>query len=159
MELIMSINLTLIVVGIIAVFELIKGFKRGMVKEIAGFIALVITLFVGALLIMLISSFQDGETKNTIIAAILLVAIGLVYGIVNLVLKSVKALAKLPVISVADSILGLILGAGKAIMIVWIAFLIVSEGFFPSFSTKVMEDVSGSQVLTWLYENNFLLKF
>ena len=159
MELIMSINLTLIVVGIIAVFELIKGFKRGMVKEIAGFIALVITLFVGALLIMLISSFQDGETKNTIIAAILLVAIGLVYGIVNLVLKSVKALAKLPVISVADSVLGLILGAGKAIMIVWIAFLIVSEGFFPSFSTKVMEDVSGSQVLTWLYENNFLLKF
>lgn len=159
MEQIMSINLTLIVVGIIAVFELIKGFKRGMVKEIAGFIALVITLFVGALLIMLISSFQDGETKNTIIAAILLVAIGLVYGIVNLVLKSVKALAKLPVISVADSILGLILGAGKAIMIVWIAFLIVSEGFFPSFSTKVMEDVSGSQVLTWLYENNFLLKF
>ena len=159
MELIMSINLTLIVVGIIAVFELIKGFKRGMVKEIAGFIALVITLFVGALLIMLISSFQDGETKNTIIAAILLVAIGLVYGIVNLVLKSVKALAKLPVISVADSVLGLILGAGKAIMIVWIAFLIVSEGFFPSFSAKVMEDVSGSQILTWLYENNFLLKF
>ena len=85
MEQIMSINLTLIVVGFIAVFELIKGFKRGMVKEIAGFIALVITLFVGALLIMLISSFQDGETKNTIIAAILLVAIGLVYGIVNLV--------------------------------------------------------------------------
>lgn len=159
MELNVSINITLIIVGIIALFELIKGYRRGMVKEIAGFIALVITLFVGALLIMLISSFQDGETKNTIIAAILLIVIGLVYGIVNLVLKSVKALSKLPVINVADSLLGLILGAGKAIMIVWIAFLVASEGFFPAISTRIIEDVSNSQILTWLYENNFLLKF
>lgn len=159
MEFIKDINFTLIVVGIIALFELIKGFRRGMVKEIAGFIALVITLFVGALLIMLISSFQDGETKNTIIAAILLVAIGLVYGIVNLILKSVKALSKLPVINVADSLLGFVLGAGKALMIVWITFLIVSEGFFPEISIRILEDVSDSKILTWLYENNFLLKF
>ena len=159
MEQIMSLNITLIVAGIIALFEVIKGFKRGMVKEISGFIALVITLFVGALLIMLISSYQDGETKNTIIAAILLVMIGLVYGIVNFVLKSVKALSKLPVINVADSMLGLVLGACKTVAIIWIVFLIVSEGYFPEVSSKIMEDVSNSQILTWLYDNNFLLKF
>jgi len=154
----MEINITLIIVGIVALLELVKGYKRGMVKEIASSIALVVTVFVLALLLMLFSSFQDGEARNTIYSIILLVVIGLVYGIVSLIMKSAKALTKLPVINIANSLLGAVLGLVKTVLILWIVFLLYSEGYLEAIEQTIQSDIETSSILTWLYEKNIFLQ-
>lgn len=154
----MDLNITLLAVIILTLWMMIRGFKKGMTKEITGLVALFAALAVLAIAIMIFSSFRQGETRNTVYSVILLVVFGAVYGIVKFILRSAKALSNLPIIHFLDAVLGIGVGFCKSVLIIWIAFLLMANYFSGAVSDIVMRDVEGNTFLKMLYEMNFFMK-
>jgi len=151
-------NITLMITLLLLVSFCLRGYRRGMTKEISGLIAWAVTLFVISLIIMLYSSLRTNETRNTIYSVIILVLIGFVYGIVRFVLKSVKLLSKLPVFHLLDRILGLAVGLGEGVLIVWLVYVLAGAGFFGGLGSVIYQDTANSTILFWLYKYNYLAK-
>ena len=103
----MNINLLLPALLLLAVWRAWRGYKNGFAEEIYRLISLVAALFVLALLLMAVSSFRADDMKNGIISVILLIITGIVLHLFGIIMKSLKAIAKLPIISFLNSLLGL----------------------------------------------------
>ena len=118
-------------------------------QEIYRLISLVVALFVLALSIMAISSFMDHNTKNGIVAVILIIITGIVFHLLSIVLNSLKTVAKLPIISFFNSILGIAAGVLEVAVAFWILYIIIQN--FPTGSF-------GEQIMKWTNENEWLLR-
>ena len=154
----MNLNVTLLAVIFLMVWLMIRGFKKGMAKELLGLAALFAAFVVLALAIMLVSSFKQGEMTNTFYSVILLVVFGLAYGIVKFILRSAKAVSSLPIISFLDSVLGIGVGLCKAVLIIWVVFMLCANNYLGEVSTYVQQDIAGNTFLKLLYEFNFFMK-
>lgn len=154
----MNLNVTLLAVIVLIVWMIIRGFKKGMAKELSGLAALFAAFVVLALAIMLVSSFKQGEMTNTLYSVILLVVFGLAYGIVKFILRSAKAVSSLPIINFFDSVLGMGVGLCKAILIIWIVFLLCANNYLGPVTDYMRQDIAGNTFLKLLYEFNFFIK-
>ncbi len=154
----MNLNVTLVAVIFLIVWLMIRGFKKGMAKELSGLAALFAAFVVLALTIMLVSSFKQGEMTNTLYSVILLVVFGLAYGIVKFILRSAKVVSSLPIINFFDSVLGIGVGFCKAILIIWIIFLLCANNYLGPVTDYMRQDIAGNTFLKLLYEFNFFIK-
>lgn len=154
----MSLNVTLICVIILIICMMIHGYKKGMTREISGLVALLAGLFVLALALMLSASFSAGEMTNTVYSVILLVLFGVAYGIVKFVLRSAKAVSSLPILHFLDSVMGIVIGFLKAIVVIWIVFLLCANNYLGGISEYIRSDIAESTVLKLLYEYNFFIR-
>ena len=154
----MSLNVTLLAVIVLIVWMMVRGFKKGMAKELSGLVALFAAFVVLALAIMLVSSFSQGEMTNTLYSVILLVLFGLAYGIVKFILRSAKVVSKLPIINFFDSVLGIGVGLCKAVLVIWIFFMLCTNNYLGTISEYVQQDIAGNTFLKLLYEFNFFIK-
>ncbi len=154
----MSVNVTLLAVVILMVWMMIRGFKKGMAKELSGLVALFAAFVVLALAIMLVASFKQGEMTNTLYSVILLVLFGLAYGIVKFILRSAKAVSSLPIINFVDSVLGIGVGLCKAVLVIWIFFMLCAGNYLGTISEYVQQDIAGNTFLKLLYEFNFFVR-
>ncbi len=154
----MDMNVTLLAVVILAVWMMIRGFKKGMAKELSGLVALFAAFVVLALGLMLVASFTEGEMTNTLYSVILLVVFGLAYGIVKFILRSARAVSSLPIIKFFDSVLGIGVGLVKAILIIWIVFMLGANNYLGPVSTRIIQDIEGNTFLKLLFEFNFFMK-
>ena len=154
----MSLNVTLLAVVVLVVWMMVRGFKKGMAKELSGLVALFAAFVVLALAIMLVSSFTEGEMTNTLYSVILLVLFGIAYGIVKFILRSAKVVSKLPIINFFDSVLGIGVGLCKAVLVIWIFFMLCAGNYLGTISEYVQKDIAGNTSLQLLYEFNFFIK-
>lgn len=154
----MNLNVTLLAVVILMVWMMIRGFKKGMAKELSGLVALFAAFVVLALGIMLVASFSEGEMTNTLYSVILLVVFGLAYGIVKFILRSAKAVSSLPIIHFVDSVLGIGVGFCKAVLFIWIFFMLCAGNYLGTISSRVQQDIAENTFLKLLYEFNFFVK-
>lgn len=150
-------NLTLIVVVLLTIYMMIRGYRKGFTKELSGLVALIASFFVLALAIMLFSSFSEGEVTNTVYSVILLVLFGAVYGVIKLLLRSAKAITTLPFLHFLDQLLGVAAGLGKSVLIVWILFLLCANNYLGTITEYVRADIAGSTILKLLYQYNFFV--
>lgn len=154
----MSLNVTLLAVIVLIVWMMVRGFKKGMAKELSGLVALFAAFVVLALGIMLVSSFSQGEMTNTVYSIIILVLFGLAYGIAKLILRSAKAVSSLPILNFFDSVLGIGVGLCKAVLLIWIFFMLCANNYLGTISEYVQQDITGNTFLKLLYEFNFFSK-
>ena len=154
----MSLNITLLAVVVLIVWMMVRGFKKGMAKELSGLVALFAAFVVLALGIMLVSSFSQGEMTNTVYSIIILVLFGLAYGIAKLILRSAKAVSSLPILNFFDSVLGIGVGLCKAVLLIWIFFMLCANNYLGTISEYVQQDITGNTFLKLLYEFNFFSK-
>lgn len=151
-------NLTLIIVFLIMVLAIVHGFKRGMTKEISGLAAWAVTLFVMSLVIMLYSSFHANENRNTIFTIIILVIVASVYSVIRFFFKPLKVIAKLPVFRFLDQMLGILVGLAEGFLIVWLIYVLNESGILGQFGVMIREDTGRSEILSFLYRYNYLIK-
>ena len=145
----MNINLLLPALLLLAVWRAWRGYKNGFAEEIYRLISLVAALFVLALLLMAVSSFRADDMKNGIISVILLIITGIVLHLFGIIMKSLKAIAKLPIISFLNSLLGLAAGIAEVIVGAWIMYCIIHA--FPT-------GEFGARIMTWTQESEWLMK-
>lgn len=155
----MSLNVTLLAVVVLTVWMMIRGFKKGMAKELSGLVALFAAFVVLALAIMLVSSFTEGEMTNTLYSVILLVLFGIAYGIVKIILRSAKVVSKLPIINFFDSVLGIGVGLCKAVLVIWIFFMLCTNNYLGTISEYVQQDIAGNTFLKYIYQYNIFAKW
>lgn len=151
-------NFTLIIVLLILILAAVHGYKKGITKELSGLISWAATLFIMALVIMLYTSFQNDEERNIIFTVILLIIVAVIYSVVGFVLKPVKFIAKLPLFHFLDQILGLVTGIGEGILIVWLLYVLNESGTLGQFGDLIRTDTARSEILTFIYEYNYLIK-
>lgn len=150
-------NLTLIIVLIVMLYMMAAGYQKGLTKQISGIVALTAAFVMLALVIMLVSSFQNREVTNTVYSVILLAVFGMVYGIVKFLLRSIKLMSNLPILHFLDQVLGIAAGLVKWILVVWIFFLLCENNYLGGITEYVRADISNSTILKLLYQFNFFI--
>ena len=83
--------------------------------------------------------------------------------LVNLLLRmtvlTLDNLSRLPVLHPINQTLGLILGAGQGLLIVWVAFLVITVFGNTDTGQKLLMMIHQSVVLEWLYNMNIFLEY
>ncbi len=151
-------NYTLIIVVLIIILAALHGFKKGMTKELSGLISWAVTLFIMSLIVMLYTSFNDKESKNIIFTVIMLAVVVIIYSVIRLFLKPVKLVAKLPLFKLVDQLLGFVIGTAEGFLIVWLMYVLNESGIFGQFGEMISTDTARSQILSLIYEYNYLIK-
>lgn len=95
-------------------------------------------------------------TVVSIIAFVLVIVVTRV--LVWVVDKVLGIASKFPLIGSLDKLLGLVCGAAKGILICWIVLAVVSMVVIPNANVDFASMIQESQLLTWLQNNNYILK-
>jgi uncharacterized membrane protein required for colicin V production len=143
-----------ILIGAILLIGMLKGFKRGLISEIGGFIAIVLAFWSAVHYNGAFDS-QVGSITHTAPGSahvIALVAFGIAIYLILLALSiALGVFAKMPVLGVLNNILGAPIGFIKAAVLVW-AIIYVAL-FFP-LSRDVRADLRRSQLVHIATEPN-----
>lgn len=152
-------NILLIAATILLLIKMVVGFKKGMVKQIVSLVSLIILAVVAALVAGGVSHYVEQNYLKVIIVVILIGAISIVHHILGLVFFSAKLFSKLPVVSWADKLLGIIIGAIEAVLILWMMYTIIMVMDMGALGTRIIEYTRDSEILRWFYEHNYLAMF
>lgn len=144
-------NLLLIVLIVLVLWRGWHGMRNGLVEEAGGLLLMVITLFVLSLGILLYTSIKAGNTKNIILSVIVMIVTGLAVKLLRLVIKSLSALAHLPLIGILNSLLGLLVGVVEVVVILWILYVLIANFDLGSFGLWVTKQTEQSQMLKRLH--------
>ena len=149
-------NLLFVIVLIIMFFNIVSGYKKGMVREIISLISLIVMCVVVALIGNGLNSYFDGEIANVIIAVLLLCLVGIVHHLLGVVFFSAKVISRLPVVSWIDKLLGMLFGIVETILILWTIYAFIMMLDMGMIGQQILVYTRENQILTWLYENNYL---
>lgn len=109
-----------------------------------------------------VSTFQDyliGFIATGILnVAAFLASVLIVHLLLWLSISALSILANLPVIRVVNRVAGLALGLLQAMLVLWLAFLILSLVSGTGIGMQLMKMVESSTCLNWLYQSNLFLK-
>ena len=109
-----------------------------------------------------VSTFQDyliGFIATGILnVAAFLASVLIVHLLLWLSISALSILANLPVIRVVNRVAGLALGLLQAMLVLWLAFLLLSLVSGTGIGMQLMKMVESSTWLNWLYQSNLFLK-
>ena len=109
-----------------------------------------------------VSTFQDyliGFIATGILnVAAFLASVLIVHLLLWLSISALSILANLPVSRVVNRVAGLALGLLQAMLVLWLAFLILSLVSGTGIGMQLMKMVESSTWLNWLYQSNLFLK-
>ena len=149
-------NLLFVIVLIVMFFNIVSGYKKGMVREIISLISLIVMCVVVALIGNGLNSYFDGEIANVIIAVLLICLVGIVHHLLGVVFFSAKVISRLPVVSWIDKLLGMLFGIVETILILWTIYAFIMMLDMGMIGQQILVYTRENQILTWLYENNYL---
>ena len=151
-------NYLLIIILLVFVWRIAIGYKRGMVKELQAFVTFLVTSASIILVCKTITAYKEADNIIMIINILILTILGISFSILKMVFFSAKAIVKLPVIHLADKILGIVMGAAEVVFSIWALCLFLdtfSKGIFVKMALAYIKDNS---FLLYLYNNNLLEK-
>lgn len=146
-----------IVIGFVMVFGGLKGFKRGLVNELTGAVALAFGIAAAFAYAGTWDGFVHawthlGAGSAHIIAMVLYAFVA--YGIVFALGRALSTVAKLPLIGTANALLGAVVGVVKATVFAW---AIVYVALFFPLTRDVRDDLHRSQLVALLQRPNAAL--
>lgn len=108
----------LVVIVLIFIWRVASGFKKGMVQEILSLIAMAAAGFCMFLILGAVGSYLDKEIGQLIQFVSVLIVVCLAYRLVNILFTSLQLISKLPIIKGLDKVLGAVVGAAEAAIVV-----------------------------------------
>lgn len=95
----------------------------------------------------------------TVVWVIAVILVIIVTRIAMLIIDAILGLAsKLPIIGSLDKLLGILCGAANGLLTSWIILAIVPMLTIPGINIDFAACIEQSQLLTWMQQNNFILK-
>lgn len=149
-------NILLIIVAILLLFNIVDGYKKGMVKSIISFVSLIVLCIVVALIGNGLQSYFDGEILNVVIMVLLLCVLGIVHHLLGVVFFSAKLISKLPIVHSVDKLLGVVVGVLETVLIIWTIYTFAMMMDMGMIGTQIVEYTRENSILTWFYEHNYL---
>ncbi len=152
----MELNLLFLIVVLYLVFKITDGYKKGMVKEVVSLVTLVITCAVILLIGSALSNYFEKEFSGMAVSIVLLILLGIVHHLLSVVFFSAKMLSKLPIISFANKLLGVVVGAAEVVLILWTVYAFIILYGCGEIGQWILINTQSSRLLTIVYENNLL---
>lgn len=149
-------NILLIIAVVLLLFNVVDGYKKGMVKSIISFVSLIVLCIVAALIGNGLQSYFEGEVLNVIIMVLMLCVLGIVHHLLGVVFFSAKLIVKLPVVHLLDKILGVVVGILETVLIIWTIYTFSRMMEMGMIGTQIVEYTRENTILTWFYEHNYL---
>ena len=119
----------LIIIALIFIWRMTVGFRKGMVLEIISLIAMAVAGVCVLLIFGAIGSYLNREIGKVVQMVIVLLVVCAVYRLIHVLFTSLELISKLPVIKWLDKLLGIVIGAGEAALIVgFIIYFLKSWG-------------------------------
>lgn len=147
-------NILVVILAVLAVWRGFRGMKTGLVDEVGKLLSLVISLFILSLGILLYTSVKESDTKNIVLSVIMIILTGIAARLVNMVMKSLSTIARLPIINVLNGLLGIVIGLAEVVVILWIVYVVIANFDTGEFGRRIMEWTLQSELLYKLYEMN-----
>ena len=152
----LNINIMLIIVVIAALCKMADGYKKGMTKELLSFVSLIVLCIVGALIAGGVNNYFDGKFFNVAVMVFLLALVGIFHHLLGVALFPAKLVAKLPVISFVDKLLGIVFGVLEIVLILWTVYTMVMMMDMGAIGQVILSYTEDSKILTWFYQHNYL---
>ncbi len=152
-------NWLLLVIAIILVWRIVEGFKRGMVKEIISLVSLIVLCLAVLLLGTALRKYFQKDIVSMVAAIILLLILCIIHRILSLLFFSFKAVSKLPVIHMADKLLGAVIGVLETALLIWTIYSLIIIFELGIIGKQIVEYTYSSQILSTLYKYNYLQHF
>lgn len=155
----LKINIMLVVVVLVAVFKIVDGYKKGVIKEIISLISMVVLCVVAALVAYGVNGYHDGKVFNVAVAVILFILVMTVHHLLGLVFFSAKLVSKLPVVHTLDKLLGIAFGIFEIILVLWTLYAFIMMMDMGTIGQTILAYTEESSVLTWVYQHNYLARW
>lgn len=110
----------LIIIVLIFIWRMIAGFRKGMVQELISLVAMAVAGVCVVLILGAIGSYLDKEIAQVVKMVAVLLAVCLVYRLVNILFTSLQLIAKLPIVRWLDKVLGIVVGFAEAGLMVMV---------------------------------------
>lgn len=149
-------NILFLIVIIVALYNIVDGYKKGMVKSIISFVSLIVMCLVVAFIANGIQSYFDGELMTTIVMVLLLCILGIAHHLLGVVFFSAKMISKLPIVNWVDKVLGMVVGIFETVLILWTIYTFIMMTGMGMLGQQILIYTQEIPVLTWLYQHNYL---
>ncbi len=106
----------IVIIFLMAVWRIRKGFRNGMIKEIANIFSIAAALICITLLFMTISSIVAKTFSVLTVCIVGLIGFGIIYKLCGLIFKPITAIGNISVIHGLDKLLGAVMGLGEAVI-------------------------------------------
>lgn len=151
-------NLMLIAAALFALFKVVDGYKKGMIKEVVSLVTLILMGIMVVLISKGLHSYMEKEVVGVIIAVVLMALLGVVHHLLNVVFFSAKMISKLPVISWINKVLGAVFGVLEVILTLQIIYVFIMYFGLGMIGQQILEYTRESIVLTKIYQYNVVAK-
>ena len=109
----------ILMICLLAVWRIKKGFRNGMTKEIINILSIFVALVCVTLIFWAISSAVAHTFSTLMVCAVGLISIGIIYKLCHLILKPLTAIMNISFIHGLDKLLGAVMGFGEALICVY----------------------------------------
>lgn len=113
-----------LIVFLLSVWRIKKGFCNGIMKEIVTILSGIVSLISVALVFFTISSYIANAKTMVVVCVFGLIVIGIVFKLCNLIFRPMLALSNIFVIGGLNKILGAVMGAVEAIALSYLFYYI-----------------------------------
>lgn len=111
-----------LVVFLLFVWRIKKGFSNGIMKEIVNILSAAVSLVCVALVLLAISSVVAKALSTLTVCVFGLILLGIVFKICGLIFGPILAISNVSVIGGLNKILGAVLGAGEACALAYLLY-------------------------------------
>ena len=111
-----------LVVFLLFVWRIKKGFSNGIMKEIVNILSAVVSLVCVALVLLAISSLVAKALSTLVVCVFGLILLGIVFKICGLIFRPILAISNVSVIGGLNKILGAVLGVGEACVLAYLLY-------------------------------------
>lgn len=111
-----------LVVFLLFVWRIKKGFSNGIMKEIVNILSATVSLVCVALVLLAISSLVAKALSTLTVCVFGLILLGIVFKICGLIFGPILAISNVSVIGGLNKILGAVLGAGEACALAYLLY-------------------------------------
>lgn len=150
------VNIPFFILMLFMAIKIVTTTKRGMVKELCSVVSTIVASVVILLISFAVSSYMSNERIVFIITIILLLLLITIYKVLDLALTTLKIISKLPVVSLANKLLGIPFAIAEVIVIIWTIFCMTMVFNQGAFADWIINCVRNNAIMKFLYEYNYL---
>ncbi len=116
-----------LIVFLLFVWRIKKGFSNGIMKEIVNILSAIVSLVCVALVFFAISSLLAKAMSMLAVCVIGLILLGIVFKICGLIFRPILALSNISVIGGLNKMMGAIMGAAEAGMLSYLFYEVLNR--------------------------------
>lgn len=114
-----------LIVFLIFIWRIHRGFQNGMMKEIVTLLSGTVSLICVALIVFAVSSVMAKAMSTLTLCIVGLVLLGIAFKLCGLIFAPLLALSNISIIGGLDKMLGVVLGAVEALVLACLIYLIL----------------------------------